>query len=429
MTAPLRLALDGGTPCLATTPVAQWPAIEFGDDLIAALAPGLAAGMLPGSAQLVRRLERRWSDLVGRSYVIACRSAGAAARLSAVSLELGAGDEIVCPVDATAIAWAMASAAEAVPVFVDLDPQTLSIDPVAVEAAVTDATRAVLAVDNHGAPADYGALTTVARRHGLLMVEDGSASVGATYEHHPVGSLGLAGFCGLGHPGPPAGPLAGAFFATDDPEVADSARRVLLVSDDLGLPATGSTPGAGWGYRITEIDAVVADSYLNRLDYEVTVRAANGRHLCRSLDDVAGIWMPAAPAGATTVHTSIPMLVQPDELGLPETAATALRDTLIDCTTAEGLWCDRSQPHAIVSTAARGLSQTGQRRPMPRRAEFPVADAMWASGLVLGGRRGGFDPLQSLQTMDRIADCFTKILVDNVDRLRQLTIERMRVTP
>ncbi len=429
MTAPLRLALDGGTPCLATTQVAQWPSVEPGHDLIAALGSGFAAGIVPGPAQLVRRLERRWSDLVGRSYVIACRSAAAAARLSAVSLELGSGDEIVCPVDATSSAWAMASVTEAVPVFVDLDPQTLSIDPVAVEAAVTDATRAVLAVDNHGAPADHGALAIVARRHGLMVVEDGSESVGATYGHNPVGSLGLAGFCGLGHPGPPAGPLAGAFFATDDPEVADNARRVLLVSDDLGLPVTGSTPGTGWGYRISEIDAVVADSYLNRLDYEVTVRAANGRHLCRRLEDVAGIWMPATPPGGTTVHTSIPLLVQPDELGLPETAATALRDTLIDCTTAEGLWCDRSQPQAMASTASTGSAGVAPRWPRPRRAEFPVADAMWASGLVLGGRRGGFDPLQSLQTMDRIADCFTKILVDNVDRLRQLTIERMRVTP
>ncbi|MDH4076976.1 MAG: DegT/DnrJ/EryC1/StrS family aminotransferase [Acidimicrobiia bacterium] len=429
MTAPLRLALDGGPPCLATTPVAQWPAVEPGHDLIAALGSGPADGIIPGSAQLVRRLERRWSDLVGRSYVIACRSSAAAARLSAMSLELGAGDEIVCPVDATAAAHAMASATEALPVFVDLDPQTLSIDPVAVEAAVTDATRAVLAVDNHGAPADHGALANVARRHGLLVVEDGSESVGATYDHQPVGSLGLAGFCGLGHPGPPAGPLGGAFFATDDPEVADNARRVLLVSDDLGLPVTGSPLGTGWGYRITEIDAMVADSYLNRLDYEVMVRAANGRHLCRRLQDVAGIWMPATPAAATTVHTSIPLLVQPDELGLPETAATALRDTLIDCTTAEGLWCDRSQPLAMASTAAVGSSMLGRHWLVPRRAEFPVADAMWASGLVLGGRRGGFDPLQSLATMDRIADCFTKILVDNVDRLRQLTIERMRVTP
>ena len=429
MTAPLRLALDGGTPCLASTPVAQWPAFEPGDDLIAALGSGFAPGLLPGSAHLVRRLERRWGDLVGRSYVIACRSAASAARLSAVSLELTAGDEIVCPVDATATGWAMATATEAIPVFVDLDPQTLSIDPVAVDAAVTDATRALLAVDNHGAPADHGTLAAVARRHGLMVVEDGSESVGATYDHHPVGSLGLAGFCGLGHPGPPAGPLAGAFFATDDPEVADNARRVLLVSDDLGLPVTSSTAGTGWGYRITEIDAVVADNYLNRLDYEVTVRAANGRHLCRSLEEVAGIWMPATPAGGTTVHTSIPMLVQPDELGLPETAATALRDTLIDCSTAEGLWCDRSQPQAMTSAAAAGTAGFGPRRAMPRRAEFPVADAMWASGLMLGGRRGGFDPLQSLQTMDRIADCFTKILVDNVDRLRQLTIERMRVTP
>jgi perosamine synthetase len=433
MSAPLRLALDGGPPCLATSPVARWP-VPGADDALAAL--GALSGPLSGQGptRTVRRLDRRWGALTERHHVVACRSATAAARLAAASLDLGAGDEIICPVDATEPALALATLSEAVPVFVDLDPQTLHLDPAGVDAAVTDRTRAVLAVDSHGVPADYRALQDVARRHDLVLLEDGSPALGATYHRQPVGSLGAASFCGLGDQTALGAPtVPGAFYATDDAALAANARRVLLVNDDLGLhqPLAGLTTGLGWSYRISEVDAGAADSHLTRLDYTVAVRSANGRRLRRRLAELAGIWMPEPTPGSTAVFTTFPLLVQPDELGLPEAAATALRDTLIDCTTAEGLWMDRSQPQALASAPLHGTGSWDPgpaRARIPRRADHPVADAMWASGLVLGQGRGMFASTQSLPAMDRIADCFTKILVDNVDRLCQLTLERMRLS-
>lgn len=391
-------------------------------------------------------MEQRWGDAVGRAHVVACRSPAAAARLAVASLQIAPGDEIICPVDATPMAAALAAVCEAVPVFADLDPETLHLDPAAVESAVSDRTRAVLVVERHGATADHRALEIVARRHDLALIEDGSESLGASYDHRPVGALGTASFCRL-PPDPLSAPSAGALYSTDDADQAANARRILLVNDDFGLQGSlggGYGAGPGWSYRISEVEAVAADSYLNRLDYEVAVRTANGRHLTRLLADLAGIWMPVVARGASPVYSSFPLLVQPDELGLPETAATALRDTLIDCTTAEGLWMDRWQP-APISIAqlddTRPFELGLARIPGPRRADFPVADAMWASGLVLGHGRGlsNLAPAAevatstmaqpSFEAMDRIADCFTKILADNVDRLRQLTLERMRATP
>ncbi len=434
MTAPARLALDGGPPCLATTTVARFPA-GAADDGYLGLSPLVDVfPRLPGNT--VRRLERRWGDLIGREHVVACRSTLAAARLMAASLEIGPGDEVICPIDAPATAIALTAAVEAVPVFVDLDPGTLHLDPQAVEAAITERTRVVLAVDRHGAAADYHALDVLARRFGLVIVEDGSASLGASLHHVPVGALGHAGFCRL----PPEGgaaSAAGALFGTDDAEAAANARRILLVHDDFGLqqPLFGLGPRGASSYRMSELDAAAAEAHLNRLDQEVAIRRLNGRHLACRLSELAGIWTPALVPGVRPVYSTFPLLVQPDELGLPETAATALRDTLIDCTTAEGLWMDRAQPAPLSSDsdearhrAAGGTGFNGFGRIAgPRRADFPVADAMWASGLVLGGGRDLRRPSPS--AMDRIADCFAKILVDNVDRLRQLTMERMRVTP
>jgi dTDP-4-amino-4,6-dideoxygalactose transaminase len=388
MSAPLRLALDGGPPCLATTTVARWPSSGV-DDALFALGPLTGALSGQGPTLAVRRLERRWGDVTHRQHVVACRSGTAAARLAAASLDLGPGDEIICPVDAIASATALARVSQAVPVYVDLDPQTLHLDPAAVSAAISGRTRAILAVDSHGVPADYRPLEAMARRYGLAVLEDGSQALGATYHRRPVGSLGVASFCSLGDHAIKGARVAGAFYATDDATQAANARRLLLVNDDFGLhsPLAGTGPGPSWSYRISEVDARLADSCLTRLDYAVAVRRANGRHLRRRLAELAGIWMPDPTPGASAVYSAFPLLVQPDELGLPETAATALRDTLIDCTTAEGLWIDRSQPQTM-STLAGDEARTWEGEPVslaaPRRTDYPVADAMWASGLVLG---------------------------------------------
>jgi perosamine synthetase len=433
MSAPIRLALDGGPPCLATSYVARWPD-DPGPDGLRSLEAMTGHCLGQGPTQTVRRLERRWSDATGRAHVVACRSVTAAARLAAASLEIGAGDEVICPVDAAGVSFAFTAVSQTIPVFVDLDPQTLHIDPAAVDAAITERTRAILAVDLYGATADYRALDELARRHDLVVLEDGSQSLGATFEHRPVGALGAASFCALPTDSCSA-PGAGALYTTDDDQQAANARRILLVSDDFGLqqPFASFGAGMGWSYRISELDAIAADGYLGRLEHEVAVRSANGRHLRRQLSELAGIWVPDIVRGASPVYSSFPVLVQPDELGLPETAATALRDTLIDCTTAEGLWMDRSQPQPMTgatnSDELRPFEGAFIRTASPRRADYPVADAMWAAGLVLGHTRSPFNPPHSTRAMDRITDCFTKILVDNVDRLCQLTIDRMRTTP
>lgn len=450
MNAPNRLALDGGLPQLAPTPTTAWPQFTSDDDLavlraarradvdaataalerldLAELGRPVVPQPAGGRRTRVAQLERTWSAVTGRDDVVACASGEVAARLLTVGLDLDAGDEVIVPAGAP-LAPAMASMG-AVPVAVDVDPQTLHIDPRAVEAALGVNTRAVMAVDRYGTTADYRALGRIATVAGIALIEDGSSSIGATFERRPVGSLGTTSVCVLRRPGAGLALGTGALYATDDPAQGANAQRLLLVHDPLGSDLTmgdGLTAGAAPVSRVTDqrsptdsflvhlsgsiamsdLDAAVALERLDTLEQDVAARSANGAHLRQMLEEVPGIWMPQLVRGATHTYSSFPLVVVPDELGLPEATASVLRDTLVDCVTAEGLWIDSAQ-------------RLGQPSP---GAEFPVLDAAVSGGLIVGDARS---PLTAERTdhMDRIANCFVKILVDNLDRVRQLTLDR-----
>lgn len=465
MSTPIGLAIDGGQPHLSTRLVAAWPSPVLDDEaqLVHALQRRAVKRYDVGSRSIasssiawrdpversVRLLERRWRDATGMAHVVACRSGVVAASLALAGLEIGPDDEVICPADSFLTATAFAAASPAVAVFVDLDPTTLHLDPDAVEAAITDRTRAILVVDLHGTTGDYRRLAAVAERHGLAIIEECSQSIGAEFDHRPVGSLGTVSLCSLDSGESSLG--AAGLFATDDATVAAVARRLTMIEDEIGVAPQGQeTSLAGWGYRVAELDAAMADARLARLGDEAATRTVNGNHLRCRLSAVPGIWTPELVRGATNVYSAFPLLVVPDELGLPEESAAALRDTVVDCMTAEGLWIDRWLPGSLPTGEVRSrvdlyfeqqrredrpARATDASRPIPPpgsdrdisciRSEFPVADAAWSSGLLLGPNRSPFGEPHATESMDEIADCFSKLLVDNLDRVRQLTLERL----
>jgi dTDP-4-amino-4,6-dideoxygalactose transaminase len=458
MSAHNRLALDGGRPQLATEDIASWPQFTSDDDVAALRAArravdgidafdplgdpatdGIAHGATadartstggPLRRTRVAQLERAWSAVTGRTDVLACSSGEVAARLLTVGLELDAGDEMILPAGAP-LAPAMASMG-VVPVYVDVDPQTLHIDPRAIEAAVGDRTRAVMAVDRYGTTADYRELDRITTNAGIALIEDGSSSIGATFERRPVGSLGTTSICVLRNHATGLALGTGALYATDDPAQGANAQRLLLVHDPLcsdltmgdGLsagavpvPRVTDRPGSAASFlahlsgpiAMSDLDATVAIDRLDSVEREVAARSVNGAHLRRALDEIPGIWMPKVARGASHTYASFPLVVVPDELGLPESTVSVLRDTLVDCVTAEGLWIDSAQ--------RRGQPTPGD--------QFPVLDAAIAGGLILGDARSPLTATGGTDHMDRIADCFIKILVENLDRVRQLTLDRV----
>jgi dTDP-4-amino-4,6-dideoxygalactose transaminase len=154
------------------------------------LAQSLASGALAGDGPFTARASALVAGLAGGEAALLTPSCTHALELAALLLELTPGDEVIVPsftFPSTASAFALRGA---VPVFVDCLPETLSLDPGKVAAAVTDRTRAIVVVHYGGVAAEMTAISEVARDHGLVVVEDNAHGLGGTYQGRPLGSLG-----------------------------------------------------------------------------------------------------------------------------------------------------------------------------------------------------------------------------------------------
>ena len=141
----------------------------------------------------VTEFEREAADFVGVKHALGCASGTDALHLALRAAGIGPGDEVITsPFTFIATAEAIAYCG-ATPVFVDIDPKSFNIDPEAVQAAVTEHTRALLPVHLFGQPADMIALQQIADEHGLVVIEDCAQSFGADIDSRQTGSMGLAG--------------------------------------------------------------------------------------------------------------------------------------------------------------------------------------------------------------------------------------------
>src|SRR5271168_4330922 len=161
-------------------------------DITEAEVEAVAAVLRTNSLSLGPKLEEFESALAAMHrmpHAIAVSSGTAALHLAIRALNIGEGDEVIVP-SFTFIAVANAVCFErATPIFVDIDPVTLNIDPKCVEAAITPCTRAIIVVHTFGVPAEMDPLVSLARRHNLAVIEDACEAIGATYNNQRVGSF------------------------------------------------------------------------------------------------------------------------------------------------------------------------------------------------------------------------------------------------
>lgn len=154
------------------------------------IAAAVERGQLSGDGNFTRACNQRIVDMTGAKAALLTHSCTAALEMAALLCDLVPGDEVIMP-SFTFVSTANAVALRgAVPVFVDIDPATLNLDPDAVARAVTPRTKAIFAVHYAGFPADMDRLASIARAHGLFLVEDAAQALGSTWRGRPAGSLG-----------------------------------------------------------------------------------------------------------------------------------------------------------------------------------------------------------------------------------------------
>ncbi|WP_166874793.1 DegT/DnrJ/EryC1/StrS aminotransferase family protein [Salinibacterium sp. ZJ450] len=313
------------------------------------------AGFIGG--EQVDAFEREYAEFAGVRYCVGVGNGTDALELAFRAAGVGQGDEVIVPVN-TFIATAEAvSRIGAVPVFVDVDPDQLLIDPAAVEATITPRTRAIAPVHLYGQTAPMEALAALAERHGLAIVEDAAQSQGASSAVGRAGALGHVAATSF-YPGKNLGAAgdAGAVL-TDDPAVAEFVRNlgahgssVKYVHDRVGVNS-----------RLDAVQAAVLRAKLRRLGTWNTARRAAAAHYAELLADVPGVRVPTVRPGNEDVwHLYV---VQVDE-----------RDRVHADLGSAGIGAAIHYPTPLHLTAA--YADLGY-----RNGEFPVAEA--AAGRIL----------------------------------------------
>lgn len=248
----------------------------------------LTSGRL-ANGPVTRRLEEAFAqEVAGTREAVAVANGTAALHLALLAHGIGPGDEVITPALSFQATANMVLAAGARPVFVDVGEDG-NIDPRLVEAAVTPRTKALLPVHLYGRLCDMTALTAIARRHGLAVIEDAAQAHGAALDGVRAGAFGTGCFSLYATKNITAG--EGGVITTDDPALAERLRRLR----SHGEAERYASVELGYNYRITEMSAALALAQLPRLREWNERRRANAAYLSARLQGVVLPPQPAAP--------------------------------------------------------------------------------------------------------------------------------------
>jgi dTDP-4-amino-4,6-dideoxygalactose transaminase len=295
-----QLAMLGGTP-LRTKPFPSWPVFDESEEraLLGVLRSGkwwrysYGEGVEmrdpePGQPRSrVAEFQEAFARLHNAKYGIACANGTAAIEVALKALGIGPGDEVIVPAYTFIATASSVLMVNAVPIFVDIEEDTLNIDPRRVEEAITPNTRAIIPVHFAGQAADMDALQAIAERHKLRIVEDAAHAHGATWKGRGLGSIGNAGtFSFQASKNMTAG--EGGLIITNDRDLAMMCEALIWAGRKVGRPWY-EHHWLGWNYRLTEFQGAILLEQLKRLDDQNARRRENALYLSQRLASIPGI--------------------------------------------------------------------------------------------------------------------------------------------
>lgn len=252
-------------------------------------------------AALVSEFEKRWAEAMGAKRCLSVVNGTNALIAALAQLDVGAGDEVILP-PYTFIATPQSVLMNgAIPVFCDIDPATFQLDPKKIEAKITPKTRALLPVHILGLPADMTAIMAIAKKHGLLVVEDACQGWMAEINGKKCGTFGNAGCYSFQNSKNIAIGEGGAIVSDDD-AFMDRCCSYHNYGNPYGAAVGavgGGTVRLGTKLRLTEYQAAIGLAQLARLPEESARRHANAEYLKGQIKDIPGITPYALSPGVT----------------------------------------------------------------------------------------------------------------------------------
>lgn len=299
-----NLALLGGKKSVKVEPgdMFTWPVCtpEHENEVLKVLRAGQMSGL-----EVTRTFEKEYADALGRKYALAFHNGTAAIMAAMYAVGVSVGHEVICP---SITFWASIIQSfnlGASPVFADIDPETLCIDPNDIEHRITSRTKAIMVVHYAAMPADMDSIMAIAKKHNLKVIEDCSHAHGARYKGKEIGTFGdAAGFSLMTGKSLAIG--EGGMFFTDDQYVYERAllfghycRHNEITFEDLkefaGLPC------GGFKHRIHQLSSAFGRIQLRKYPFQMAEIDKAMNYFCDLLENVPGIKpMRPLPNSSTT---------------------------------------------------------------------------------------------------------------------------------
>jgi len=237
-----------------------------------------------GQGPLVDKFEQAFEELVGTGKSLAVGSGTDALHLAYLLAGVGPGDEVICPVFTCTATNLPLLYIGAIPVFADVDPHTMNMDPISIRSLITEKTKAIVTVDYGGLPCDYEEINNIATEFGLKVIDDAAHAIGASYKGVQIGAVAdftTFSFQAIKH----ITTGDGGLLHVKDPELAEKGRRLRWFGIDRKAKFSGiwenDITEVGYKYQMTDIGAAMGMAGLAHLDEVLSHR----RTLLRGYED------------------------------------------------------------------------------------------------------------------------------------------------
>lgn len=275
----------------------------------------------------VGEFEKLFADFTGTREAVAVNNGTAALHAAMYAIGIKTGDEVIVPTMTFAATANCVVFQGATPVFADVTPDTLLIDPVHVETRISPKTKAIIAVDYAGHPCDYDSLANLAQKHGITLVSDACHALGGSYKNRPVGSLAKLSSFSF-HPVKPITTGEGGMITTDDRNLAERMRLFRnhgIASDHFRRQQTNTwfyeMVDLGFNYRMTDFQCALGSSQLKKLPgwvirrNAIAMRYTEGFRSCPAIQPL-------------TVYDAVSHAYHLYVIQIPANTAKGVRDTM-----------------------------------------------------------------------------------------------------
>lgn len=272
----------------------------FDDKEKAYVTDAMEKGEISGfSGSYIKKFEDAFSEFCEVPHAVAVNSGTTALHLAFATLKIGAGDEVLVSTFTNMATFFAVLYQGAKPIPIDIEPDTLNMDPSLLEKYITKKTKAILVVHIYGHPVDMDPVLAIAKKHNLYVIEDAAEAHGATYKGKKVGSLGDIG-CFSFYANKIITTGEGGMLTMKNKEWAERAR--MLKSISFGKENKFMHQDIGYNYRMTNVSAAIGCAQMEKVDEIIKRKRDMAKFYLTALKDVEGIQLPVEKEYAFNVY-------------------------------------------------------------------------------------------------------------------------------